>query len=207
MASSLGRSGEALFIDTRSLETKRVPLPSSIEFVVIDSGVTHKHAGGGYVTRRRESLEAAAALGVPSLRELEPRDLPRLEALPPLLARRARHVITENARVLDAVRALQSGDADVLGRLFTESHRSLRDDYEVSAPDVDRLVDLAQQHGSIYGARMTGGGFGGAVVAAAAPGSAEVAREIAAEYSAETGRFGAVLATIAPEPIAPNPTA
>jgi galactokinase len=196
MACSVGHRGEALFIDTRTLATERVPLPATVQFAVIDSGVAHRHAGGGYVTRRKESFAAAAALGVDHLRDVRVDDLCRLAALPPLLARRARHVVTENQRVVDAVAALRSGDGDRLGALFTASHRSLRDDYQVSTPDVDRLVEIAEHRPAVFGARLTGGGFGGAIVVAMRPGSAQTANDIVTEY-ATTGGRGSLLTIIA----------
>jgi galactokinase len=196
MACSLGRMGEALFIDTRTLGVERVRMPDSLEFAVIDSGVTHQHAGGGYAERRRESFEAASLLGVSHLRNLDLQDVPRLSTLPTRLARRARHVITENARVLAAMDALRSDDPLRLGELFTASHASLRDDYEVSTPEVDTLAEIAQESRSVYGARMTGGGFGGAVVIAADRGSRAVMEEIIAAYTATTGRRGALLAIV-----------
>jgi galactokinase len=162
--------------------------------VVIDSGITHQHAGGAYGTRRRESFEAAARLGVAHLRDLTPDALPRVDGLPPVLARRARHVITENRRVLDAVAALQGGDLHRLGHLLTASHASMRDDYETSLPDIDALVEIARQHDGVFGARLTGGGFGGAVVAVARAGAEEaVAAGVCASYRRLTGRPGTVL--------------
>ena len=128
MASSLGRDGEALFLDTRSLDVQRVPLPSSIELIVIHSGITHAHAGGEYVTRRRESFAAAERLGVAQLRDVDLSMMASVEALPPPLNRRARHIVSENARVLAAVAALHADDTERLGGLLNESHRSLRDD-------------------------------------------------------------------------------
>ncbi|MGE3177637.1 MAG: galactokinase [Vicinamibacterales bacterium] len=194
MASSLGRDGEALFLDTRSLATQRIPIRPDLALVVIDSGITHQHAGGAYVTRRRESFEAAARLGVTHLRDLTPDSLPRVEALPPLLARRARHVITENQRVLDAVAALQGGDARRLGALLTASHASMRDNYETSLPDIDALVEIALRQDGVFGARLTGGGFGGAVVAVArAAAAAAIGAEVCAAYARRTGRSGTVL--------------
>jgi len=194
MASSLGREGEALFLDTRTLDVERVPLPPTIEIVVIDSGIPHTHAGGQYAARRRESFDAAALLGVERLRDVDSRSLARIEALPPLLARRARHVVTENARVLAAVAALRAADAARLGALFNASHASMRDDYETSTPEIDRLVAIAQQHPAVFGARLTGGGFGGAVVLIASAGRGRVAAdEICAAYQRETGRPGVVL--------------
>ena len=193
-ASSLGRDGEALFLDTRTLDFHRVPLPGSIELAVIDSAVTHAHAGGEYATRRRESFEAARLLNVNHLRDVDSTALPRIAALPPVLARRARHIVTENQRVLDAVEALRADDAERLGSLFAASHASMRDDYETSTPEVDALVRIAQQHRNIYGARLTGGGFGGAVVLLAESGEgATAAAQIRDEYSRETGRNAVVL--------------
>jgi galactokinase len=110
------------------------------------------------------------------------------------LGRRARHVVTEDARVLDAVRVLRSGDVEALGRLFYASHDSMRDDYEVSIPEIDLIVDLARARPDVYGARLTGGGFGGSVVMLTRPGTAaDVARRIAAEYSSRSGRKPTVL--------------
>ena len=194
MASSLASERDALFLDTRSLDFERIPLPDALELVVINSGVTHQHAGGGYVTRRRESEEAARALGVERLRDVGVDQLGRIAALPPLLARRARHVVTENQRVLAAREALLAGDLRSLGRLFTASHASMRDDYEVSAAEVDLLVEIASATPAVFGARMTGGGFGGAVVIAAATGSGRaVAAEVCADYSSRCRRTPEVL--------------
>jgi galactokinase len=194
MASSLGRDGEALFLDTRSLAVERVPIPPSIEVVVIDSGIPHTHAGGQYATRRRESFEAAASLGVERLRDVDAAALCRIATLPPVLARRARHVVTENGRVLAAVRALRAGDAVTLGELFAASHASMRDDYETSTPEIDLLVAIGQQHADIFGARLTGGGFGGAVVLLARTGTARTASQaICDEYARRTRRECSVL--------------
>jgi galactokinase len=194
MASSLGRDGEAMFLDTRTGAVQRLALPASLEIAVIDSGIAHTHAGGGYATRRRESFEAAALLGVDRLRDLDYAALPRIEHLPPTLSRRARHIVTENQRVLAAVDALRSGDARWLGALFKESHASMRDDYQTSTPEIDLLVSIAQGHVDVYGARLTGGGFGGAVVLVANAGSAASASNtICDEYRRSTGRTGVVL--------------
>jgi galactokinase len=194
MASSLGRDGEALFLDTRSLAVERIPLPASVEIVVIHSGVTHAHAGGEYVTRRRESFEAAQELGVSRLRDVDIAMLPRIDALPGVLARRARHVVSENARVLGAADALRAGDAERLGSLLNESHVSMRDDYETSTADIDVLVDIAQRDPAVYGARLTGGGFGGSIVAIARTGRGQsAATQISAEYRRRTSRAPVVL--------------
>jgi len=197
MAVSLGHPQEALFIDTRSLLVESLPLPGTMDLVVIDSAVPHAHAGGEYATRRRESFEAAARLGVPRLRDVDPTSLPRIAALPPVLARRARHVVTENQRVLDAVAALRNGDAPSLGALFTASHASMRDDYETSTPDIDALVRIAEATPDVYGARLTGGGFGGAVVVLVKAGCArKVAPAVCDAYRAATARAGKVLVPV-----------
>jgi galactokinase len=197
MACSLGRDEEALFLDTRTLALERIPLRDAIEVAVIHSGIAHAHAGGEYVTRRRESFEAAGLLGLSKLRDLGAADLPRIGALPPVLARRARHVVTENARVLEAAAALRAGDARRLGELFAASHASMRDDYEISTPEIDTLVGIAGEHPEVFGARLTGGGFGGAVVLIARCGRAlAAARAIGAEYTRRTGLAGTVLMPI-----------
>ena len=204
MAASLAGEREALFLDTRTLEVERIPLPAGLDLVVVDSGVKHRHAGGEYATRRRESEEAARLLGVSRLRDVDRSALPRLAALPPLVARRARHVITENDRVLQARAALAGGDLRALGDLFTASHSSMRDDYEVSAPEVDLLVDAAASHPRVFGARLTGGGFGGAIVIAAEAGSGrEVAAHVSARYAERTGRAATTLVPRIPPPESP----
>jgi galactokinase len=193
-ASSLGRPGEALFLDTRTLAVERIPIPSTVDVVVIDSGITHAHAGGEYATRRRESFVAAEMLGVGYLRDVTTEDLPRVATLPPVLARRARHVVTENERVTLAVAALHDGDAVALGALLAESHASMRDDYETSTPDIDTLVRIASAHDGVYGARLTGGGFGGAVVALAKAGyGRDAGTEICRRYREDTGNAARVL--------------
>jgi galactokinase len=194
MACSFAGEREALFLDTRTLEFERIPLPDGLDLVVIDSGVAHQHAGGDYIVRQRESAQAAERLGVARLRDIGIEGLPRLGGLPATLARRARHIITENQRVRQARAALLHGDLETLGALFRDSHASLRDDYEVSVPAVDLLVELAGAHPKVFGARMTGGGFGGAVVIAAASGSGpEVAAEVRAAYGGRSGREAAIL--------------
>lgn len=194
MASSVGRDGEALFIDTRSLAVERIPLPRTIELMVIDSGVTHRHAGGEYATRRRESFAAAERLGVRVLRDADADALRAAERLDPVHLRRARHVLTENQRVLDGVAALRAGDAEVFGQLMNASHASMRDDYETSTTEIDVLVDLARAHEGVFGARLTGGGFGGAIVAIVrAGGAADVSALVAHAYLARTNRRARII--------------
>jgi len=171
MACHLADSGAALFLDTRSLAFERLPLPPALELLVVDSGVPHAHATGGYQQRRRDCEEAARLLAVPALRDLGADD-PRWKALPAPLDRRVRHVVTENARVQAAAAALRAGDAAALGRLFDASHASQRDDFEVSHPAVDELVSRARADRDVLGARLTGGGFGGSMVALVKRGAA-----------------------------------
>ncbi len=188
MAASLADATTALFLDTRSMAWERVPLPAELELVVIDSGIPHDHATGDYRTRRAECERAAALLGVASLRDVEAGS-PGLSRLPELLARRVQHVVSENDRVLRAVVALRRGELLELGRLFRDSHASLRDDYEVSLPDIDRLVAIADDDPDVAGARLTGGGFGGAIVALSRRGQGAVAgRRIVERHVKETGR-------------------
>ena len=194
MVCSLGQPGHALFLDTASLSYQLVPLPPSVELIVIDSQVRHQHASGEYRTRRAECEQACAALNVERLRDVDPVSLDladTLEALPTPLGRRARHVVNENRRVLQMVDALRHERLDECGRLLYEGHVSLRDDYEVSVPEVDRLVELAVAQEGVYGARMTGGGFGGAIVALARAGAGrEAGRAIARLLSRGNRRLG-----------------
>lgn len=159
-ASSLGDSEHMLFLDTRSLEYKRLPLPSNSEVLVIDSGIPRSLADSEYNTRRAQCEAAAQQLQVVALRDIQ--DIDRLEALAEPIRRRARHVVTENARVL---RAVQNISAEDFGHLMNASHRSLRDDFEVSHPALDFLAEVLQGQPDVFGARLTGAGFGGACVA------------------------------------------
>lgn len=167
-ASLLGVRNAAVLLDCRSLETQTVPLgfdEAGLAIVVIDTGVKHEHATGGYGERRASCEKAALLMGVPALRDLSIADLDRAEdKLSDETFRRLRHVVTENQRVLDAVDALRAADHVALGELLDASHRSMRDDFEISTPELDLAVELARENGAL-GARMTGGGFGGAAIA------------------------------------------
>jgi galactokinase len=188
MAASLADEGTALFLDARSLHFERVPLPAAADLIVLHSGVAHNHAAGDYNTRRAECERACALLGVGQLRDLGPADLSRVDTLPEPLRRRARHVVTENERVGAAVAALRAGDLARLGELFYASHDSMRDDYEVSVREIDLIVELAGRNAAVYGARLTGGGFGGSVVMLARPGEGRAAAErIAGAYTQASG--------------------
>ena len=163
-ASTLCREGHALFLDCRSLALEHIPFDLTglgLAILVVDTRAPHAHVDGEYAARRRAAEEAAALLGVPALRDAVLADVGRL---PEHLAKRARHVITENQRVLDTVELLRGGQVREIGPLMTASHVSLRDDFEVTVPELDTAVDAAIAAGA-YGARMTGGGFGGCVLA------------------------------------------
>jgi galactokinase len=159
MASSLGDREHMLFLDTRSLEHRRLPLPADSEVVVIDSGTSRELAATAYNRRRQECETAARLLHIDTLRDAD--SLASIGELPEPLNRRARHVFTENRRVIEALEA----GASRFGALMNDSHRSLRDDYEVSSPALDALVDSLQKEPAVYGARLTGAGFGGACIA------------------------------------------
>ena len=162
LAALCGRDGHAIRIDMRALAIEPVAIDlGGWRLATIDSGVEHAHAGSGYNERRRECRAACEALGIESLRDADPAAAARL---PDPLDRRARHVIEENARVDEAVAALHARDRERLGRLLDASHRSLRDLYEVSVPEVEATVERAKAAGAA-GARIMGGGFGGAVLA------------------------------------------
>ncbi|MBA4248839.1 MAG: galactokinase [Microbacterium sp.] len=167
-ASLLGEADHAVFLDCRTLESELVPLglaEAGLAILVIDTGVKHSHATGGYGERRAACERGAAALGFSSLRDASVDDLARAhELLDDVTFRRIRHVITENQRVLDTVAVLKAQGASAIGDLLDASHRSMRDDFEISVPELDLAVETAVAAGAI-GARMTGGGFGGAAIA------------------------------------------
>ncbi|ERK72861.1 galactokinase [Leifsonia aquatica] len=167
-ASLLGEPDSAVFLDCRTLHSEIVPLglaEAGLEIVVIDTGVEHAHATGGYAERRASCEAGAAALGVESLRDVSVADLDRArELLDDVTFRRVRHVVTEDQRVLDTVRTLREQGPTAIGELLDASHASMRDDFEISVPELDLAVETAQSSGAI-GARMTGGGFGGSAIA------------------------------------------
>jgi galactokinase len=170
LISACGMAGHALLIDCRSLECTPVPIPAGVSIVIAHSGVRHAHAGGEYNDRRQQCRIAAEHYAVAALRDLT---VERLKAdkrdLDDISYRRAHHVVTENARTLDAAQALRNGDLEHLGRLMAQSHQSMRDDFEITVPAVDQLsAIMANSLAGNGGARMTGGGFGGCVVAVTA---------------------------------------
>ena len=176
LASLYGERDKALRIDFRTLDVEPVALElGEFGLVTLDSGQGHVHAGSGYNERRSECARARQLLGLESLRDATPEMLDRLE---PPLSRRVRHVITENARVEQAVAALERGDMEQLGRLLDESHASLRDCYEVSTPAVEDAVARCKRAGAL-GARIMGGGFGGNVLALLPPRATPPERAVA----------------------------
>lgn len=179
MASSLADTEHMLFLDTRTLERRILPFPSGAEIVVIDSGVPRTLASSGYNQRRAECEAAARSLGVKALRDIT--DSSVVEDLPEPLRRRARHVVTENNRVLEVLQGVSSAR---FGELMNASHASLRDDYEVSVPALDTLVETLQKTTKVFGARLTGAGFGGACVALVAAGEAStIANQVLESYN------------------------
>ena len=190
MAASLANTEQALFLDTRTLQRCLVTLPTDSAVLVLDSGIKRSLANSSFNQRRAECEEAAKQLGVRALRDIDVNQLARVDALEEPWRSRARHVVTENARVLQAV---DCGDAVEFGELMKASHASLRDDFDVSVPALDRLVALLQRHSEVYGARLTGAGFGGACVALCRPCAVmRISAQVLSEYSAH-GLSGAVL--------------
>jgi galactokinase len=166
MISAVGREGHAMLIDCRTLEIRAVPLPESTVVVILDTGTRRGLVDSAYNEKRSQCEAAAVFFGVPALRDVTVEMFEaRSGELDPLTARRARHVVTENARTLAAAEAMERHDAASLGKLINESHASLRDDFEVSSPALDTMVVIAQNLPGCYGARMTGAGFGGCAVA------------------------------------------
>ncbi|MDQ3575034.1 MAG: galactokinase [Actinomycetota bacterium] len=167
LASAAGVAGHGLLIDCSSLSLTPVPIPDGVDVVVVHSGERRSLSASAYAERRAECEAAMAMVG--PLREIDVGDVARMDE--PLLCRRARHVVTENARVLAFADALAGADTAAAGRLMVESHRSLRDDFEVSTTALDRLVDRLLDVPGVHGARLTGAGFGGCVVALADAGA------------------------------------
>jgi galactokinase len=187
MSAALGKDGYALFIDTLNLHYEYIHLPARCAIAAVHSGIQHDNRSGNYNLRREECQEACRLLGVAKLRDLNINDLSAIKKLPDPFRKRARHVITENERVLKAVQAIKGEDNVELGSLVYASHESLKNDFEVSIPDIDWLVDQAKKVPSIYGARITGGGFGGSVLFLVDPGDIQVLTEIADQYKKKTG--------------------
>jgi galactokinase len=190
LASLCGEPRKALMIDFRELTVRPVafdPDASDIALLLINSRAPHQHAGGEYASRRASCERAAGDLGVSSLREVQDAGLAVLAAVAdPVDARRARHILTDNQRVLDVVAALEESDFTAIGRLFTASQESMRDDFEITTRHIDLIADTAVQAGAL-GARMTGGGFGGSVIALAPVAKADHIADVIRKAIADAG--------------------
>ena len=190
LISARGEEGHALLIDCRSLETRSVTMPEGIAVLIINSNVKRGLVDSEYNTRRRQCEEAARFFGVKALRDV---DLATYESraadLDPVVARRARHIITDSQRAVDLAAALPAGDMPRIARLMADSHASMRDDFEITCPPVDALVDIVKEViGEAGGVRMTGGGFGGCAVSLIPPDFVEPVRAaVTKRYPAATG--------------------
>ena len=193
--SCFGQAGHALMLDCRGLDYKLLPLPDNVKLVVCNTMVKHELASSEYNARRADCELGVELLSqklphVESLRDVTNGDLQRYKnQLPEVIARRCRHVASENSRVLDAASALERRDLETFGQLMRESHISLRDDYEVSCKELDLMVGLASDVEGVFGARMTGGGFGGCTINLVRSESADSFKQsVASEYLKATGR-------------------
>ncbi|MDR7082472.1 galactokinase [Arthrobacter ginsengisoli] len=200
-ASLRGASGHAVFLDCRDQSVELVPFraqEAGLVLLVIDTKVAHSHADGGYASRRASCELGAQVLGVTALRDVAAADLEEARGLlDPLTFRRVRHVVTENDRVLQTVATLRSQGPAHIGRLLDASHASMRDDFEISCPELDLAVDAARRHGAI-GARMTGGGFGGSAIALTAGRDERRVRGAVVRAFAEAGFTAPDIFTVTP---------
>ena len=165
MASAASRAGYALFLDCRTLEYQHAPLPEDTSVVILDTSTRRGLVDSAYNERRSQCEEAARWFGVKALRDVSLDEFKKRSGLSEIVMKRARHIVTENARVLEAVNVMKTGNVKRLGELFNASHNSLRDDFEVTNEALNQIVECAQEQPSCYGARMTGAGFGGCAVA------------------------------------------
>lgn len=191
------RANHALLLDTRSMERQYIPInPAELRFALFDTGIRHSNAGNAYRDRRAEcelALKQAqrARPGLSSLRDLSPADLPELmSSMEPVPASRCRHVVTENARTIQVARLLEECRYEPAGQLMNEGHQSLKDDFEVTIEELDLLQALCREHPQVYGARMTGAGFGGCVVALCRPAAEEegLLEHVGSGYERRFGR-------------------
>ena len=190
VSSIFGKKDHAIFLDCRAETVETFPFPPGIGLLIVHSGVKHALSGGEYNERRDQCFEAAEILGVSVLRDATSEQLAKA-AMPALVKRRAAHIIGENERVFQAVEHLKDHDAAALGKLMRESHRSSMENFENSTPELDALVEIASAQEGVYGARLTGGGFGGAIVALVSLSAIDdVAKAVEAEYFERTGHDG-----------------
>lgn len=201
-----GKAGRLLLLDCRSLEYRLLPVPQDVRLVICNTMVRHAIAAGEYNVRRSQCEEAVKLLsrtrpGISALRDATLEDLEEQgDSLAPEIQKRCRHVISENQRVAAAATCLEGGDLEGFGKLMAASHESLRCDYEVSCPELDLMVNLAQQIEGVYGARMTGGGFGGCTInLVASEAAADFQKEIASKYQAQTGMVPEIYVSTASE--------
>jgi galactokinase len=197
-SSVMGRAGSLLLLDCRSRQALLTPrADAEVVALIVNSNVRHELTDGGYAARRRQCEEAARTLGAASLRDVTPERLERERTrLDDVYYRRARHVVTENARTVEAADALRRGDWATVGRLMYASHASLRDDFQVSCEELDLLVELAAAGEGVIGSRMTGGGFGGCTVSLVRREALDgVVRRVSEGYLRQTGREATVFVT------------
>lgn len=188
--SCLGQRNHALLIDCRDLDYRALPIPSGVLIMIVDSGVHRGLVGMEYNQRRSECEAAAAHFGVPALRDISVKAFEnRAHELAPVVRRRSRHVISENDRTVSAAQALQEDDLETVGNLMKASHASLRDDFDVSCPELNVLVEIALGVQGVYGARLTGAGFGGSMVALVqTEAAADLSAAISERYGPATGK-------------------
>jgi galactokinase len=205
LASALGQPDHVLLIDCRDLSYESVPVPAGAAILIADTAVRRELAASAYNERRAQCEAAARALGVPALRDATPTMLDAV-TLEPVVAKRARHVVEENERVLETVDALRAGNLERVGQLMNASHASLRDLYQVSSAELDAMVELLRAQAGCYGARLTGAGFGGCAVALMDADAVEAAIPAVAEaYQARTGLMPALYPTRAAAGAGPLP--
>jgi galactokinase len=197
-----GAAGKALLIDCRSLDSRLVPIDRKARLLVCNTMVHHEHVASEYNTRRRDCERGVELLkpvlpGIRALRDVSPAELERhADRLPEVVYRRCRHVITENDRTERAAAALEAGDLALVGRLMAQSHESMRDDFEITVPEVDRMVELNAAVPGVFGARMTGGGFGGCTISLVEAGAVErFIATVGPAYQAATGLTPVIFAS------------
>jgi len=210
--SCFGQAGHALLLDCRTLDYEALAVSGDDRIVVCNTMVRHELAGGEYNARRTDCEEGVRFLkaSIPDIRELRDVDIAQLDrfgaVMPARVYRRCLHVVTENARTLAAAQALRSHDEELFGRLMVDSHRSLRDDYEVSCPELDLMVELALKKSGVFGARMTGGGFGGCTVNLVQAEAVDAFKtEVSREYETATGLSPAIYVCAAADGAGPVP--
>ena len=190
VSSIFGKKEHAIFLDCRAETVENVPFPLGVGLLIVHSGVKHALSGGEYNERRDQCFEAARILGVPALRDATSEQLAGAN-MPAIVKRRAAHIVGENERVFEAVEHLTHREAAAFGKLMCDSHRSSIENFENSTPELDALVEISCAQEGVYGARLTGGGFGGAIVALVVINSIEkIAKTVEAEYFGKTGYHG-----------------